>query len=258
MAEAMVRGMIAQQACRPEEIGCMSGSGKTARTLAEATGIHHVPDMRELVTEAATSILAFKPHQLQSMPPSLADWTAGKCIISVLAGIPIHRLFHQFPMAENIIRAMPNTPSAISQGMTGYSWLKAPELSAERIIEQVLVPLGPAIEVEERLIDAVTGISGSGVAFVFEFVRGLRNAGVIQGIPEDKAHTFAIQTLLGAAMLLKQTGQSPEDLIAQVVSKGGTTEAGLTYLNSEGFEELIHGAVAAATHRSQEISGHFQ
>jgi pyrroline-5-carboxylate reductase len=258
MAEAMVRGILAKGTYRPEELGCLSGSGETAGKLARATGIHHEPNLQVLVTEAEITVLACKPFQVQSLDPQLAEWTAGKCVVSVLAGIPLHHLFHRFPMVENIIRAMPNTPSSIGEGMTGYACLKAPEGKAEKAVHTILEAIGPAIQVKEPLIDAVTGVSGSGVAFVYHFVKGLRDAAAIHGIPREQAHTFAVQTLLGAARLLQDTGKSPEDLIAQVVSKGGTTEAGLAHLNAEGFEDIIHGAVAAATQRSRELSDHHQ
>ena len=254
MARAMVLGIIKRGELRPENLGCLSGSGASATRLASETGIHHEPDLKTLATEAHTLVLACKPHQIGQLDPKLADYTVGKTLISVLAGISLNRMFHQFPMVENIIRAMPNTPSSIGMGVTGYSCLKAPEPQAARAIEQVLRPLGLTVEVNERHIDAVTGISGSGVAFVFQFIHALSQGGIAQGLSKTDAEQMALQTVKGAAALMESNGKSPADLIAEVVSKGGTTESGLNHMQFRDFDETVAEAVAAAAHRSREIS----
>lgn len=254
MAGAMVRGILAKKTFAPHDLVTVGGDDDTAVTLADKTGIHTVDSLFDLIREAEIIVLAFKPHHLESLDSQVSEISAGKCVLSILAGVPIQRIFHHFPSASNIIRAMPNIPAAIGEGVTGYAGWKAIEGADTRAVTHILEAMGPAIAVEESQIDAVTGISGSGVAFVFQFMKALRDGGIRQGLTEEKAYTFMLQTILGAARLVDHSEQSLEALIDQVVTPGGTTAAGLAALENHDFDEIVKAAVSAATQRSKELS----
>ncbi len=255
MAGAMVRGILARETFPPHDLATVGGDDDTAASLATETGIHALDSLFELIRDSEILVLAFKPHHLDSLDSPVSEISAGKCILSILAGIPIQRIFHHFSSASNIIRAMPNIPAAIGQGVTGYASWKAIEGGDTRAVSHILEAMGPAIKVEESQIDAVTGISGSGVAFVFQFMKALRDGGMQQGLSVEQADAFMLQTILGAARLVGHSKQSLETLIDQVVTPGGTTAAGLAALETRDFGEIVKAAVSAATDRSRELSG---
>jgi pyrroline-5-carboxylate reductase len=254
MAGALVNGILKQEAFLPHDIACIGGNDDTAEILARETGIHTIDTIPRLLAESEIIVLAFKPHHLDTLEPGTAELAGGKCVLSILAGIPIQKIFHHFSNASNIVRAMPNIPASIGEGVTGYSCWKALEGKDTRVVSHILKAVGPAIEVSESQLDAVTGISGSGVAFVFQFMKALRDGGIRQGLPEDKAFSFMLQTLYGAARLVEASDQSLEALIDQVVTPGGTTAAGLNALELNDFEETVKSAVTAAAERSRELS----
>jgi len=254
MAKAIIQGMIVRGSFQPEEIACLGGPGNSAQDLAGETGINRYESLEALFIDSPIIVLAFKPHHLKTLGPEVHEHTSGKYILSILAGIPIHKLLSHFPSASNVVRAMPNIPASIGRGVTGYApWkaLKGGELQSIRLI---LEAMGTAIEVEERLLEGVTGVSGSGVAFVYEFLKALRDGGKNQGLPESLAMEFAQETVLGAALLLKESGRSLEALQDSVVTPGGTTDAGLKTLHAAGFSKIVQDAVAASAQRSLEIS----
>lgn len=151
---------------------------------------------------------------------------------------------------------MPNTPGQISAGVTAYASENPMDESASNLIESILGALGSVYSVPESQLDAVTAVSGSGPAYVFEFIAALSQAGVQAGLEPSLAAALAIETVSGSAELLKQSGQSPESLRDAVTSPGGTTEAALNSLKSADFRALIQQAVSKAKARSIELAGH--
>ena len=184
----------------------------------------------------------------------LAGLTAGKLVLSVLAGKKIASLARVFPRARNLVRTMPNTPGQIGAGITGWC-VRDPLTAADRAtVETLLGALGQSVEVAEPQMDAVTGVSGSGPAYVFEFAAALRDAGVAAGLEPATAQKLAVETLLGAARLLARKNIEPETLRNQVTSPNGTTFAGLQRMAARDFRGLIRETVLAATARSEELS----
>lgn len=209
----------------------------------------------QLAQQSDLLLLAVKP---QIMSGVLADLrphvTTDHLIVSVAAGVPIQAI--QYTLGtENVIRVMPNTPCLIGEGMSAMACpTSVSARDREQVKQGLLEHVGKVVEVDEARMDAVTGLSGSGPAYVFTFIESLIEAGVDQGLEKDVARQLALQTVLGAARLVEQTGRSPEDLRNQVTSPGGTTLAGLQVLADEGFQAITRQAVAAATRRSMELA----
>jgi pyrroline-5-carboxylate reductase len=253
MASAMVDGLLAKGAAPADFIG-LSGSGQTATSLAARTGISATRDLAQLLGSADTLVISCKPQQLASLDPLLAELTAGKLVLSVLAGKRLARLCHVFPKARNLVRSMPNTPGQIGAGITGWNSLKPLSRHDRQLVDKILGALGKTVAVEESQLDAVTAVSGSGPAYVFEFAAALRDAGVSAGLSRETAYQLAVETILGAAKLMAQSPADAETLRNQVTSPNGTTHAGLVRMEARDFRGLIEETVAAAKARSEELS----
>jgi pyrroline-5-carboxylate reductase len=254
MASAMVDGLLGQGGLRPADLACTSGPGDTARQLASRTGIAVMEDLAALFTGADAVVLACKPQQLASLDPRLASLTAGKLVLSILAGKRLERLVQVFPQARNVVRAMPNTPGQIGAGVT--AWCSHAPLAAadQKLVQLILGSLGKTVQLREDQLDAATGLSGSGPAYVFEFAAALREAGIAAGLDRETAKLLANETVLGSAKLLTQSTAEAEELRNQVTSPNGTTFAGLQRMNARDFRGLVCETVLAAKARSEELS----
>lgn len=254
MASAMVDGLLAKGTSAPADLCCLGGGGQSARNLSTRTGIGLARSLDELTASAGTLVVAFKPQQLAGADPRLAELTAGKLVISVMAGKRPARLAQTFPHARAIVWAMPNTPARIGAGMT--PWCRGGPLSADdrAVVIALLEALGQAVELEESMMDAAAAVSASGPAFLFEFAASLRDAGVAAGLSPVTAKALAVETVLGAAKLLAQTGTDPEELRRQVTSPKGMTLAGLARMEARDFRGTIRETVLAAKARCEEMS----
>jgi pyrroline-5-carboxylate reductase len=255
MAGAMIKGLIARRVAGPQFITCIGGNDPTADTLARDTGVRAAPSFEELVAGADVLIAACKPQNLNDLPPTLAGLTAGKLVISILAGTRLARLSRVFPQARNIVRVMPNTPAQIGEGISGWCPLTPLTEEDRATLLALLYALGKAIEVQEVDMDAITAVSGSGPAYVFEFVAALREAAVANGLRPDLAALLVEETILGSVRLLAHTGASPDTLRDRVTSPNGTTAAALRVFGERNFRAMVRDAVSAATRRSTELSG---
>lgn len=253
MAAAMVSGIIAKET-PPLNLICLGGSGQSAKTLAEKTGINKAPDLDSLLANASTVVVAFKPQHLAEADPRLANLTTGKLIISVLAGKTLARLAQVFPHARNIVRAMPNTPGQIGAGVTGWCSLQKLSEKDYAQVETLLGALGKQFEVPESQMDAITALSGCGPAYLFEFAAALREGGIAAGLPRELAQALTVETLRGSSSLLAHRQIEPEILRNQVTSPNGVTFSGLKKMESLGFRTLVAEAVMAAKARSAELS----
>jgi pyrroline-5-carboxylate reductase len=254
MASAIVRGLLEEQHYTPDEIACTCGDDPSGPELAEQTGIQFAKDIHKVVRKAETIVLACKPQQFSQIDDVLAEAAHGKLVLSILAGTPITRLSAKFCNARNIVRTMPNTPGQIGAGVTAFAPQHPLSPKDQSIVENTLSSLGNFHEVEETDLDAVTALSGSGPAYVFEFAAALREAGIKCGLDETLSSSLAIDTLLGAAMLLADSQDSPEALRNAVTSPGGTTAAALNVFNDNDFRGLVYKALAAAKKRSLQLA----
>jgi len=255
MASAIVGGLINSGNARPADIACIGGDDDTAAKLAAATGVTAATSLEALLSGADAVVLACKPQQLAGLDARLAELTAGKLVLSILAGKRLARLAQTFPRARNLVRAMPNTPGQIGAGITAWSPLNPLADADRQIVESILGSLGKLVPTSENLLDAVTGLSGSGPAYVFEFAAALRDAGEAAGLPRADAYRLAVETILGSAKLMaQQANVEPEELRNQVTSPNGTTYAGLKRMEAHQFRAMIRDTVLAATARSEELS----
>lgn len=254
MASAMVDGLLAKGAYPKLNVACLSGTGSTAEALARRTGIRLATSLEDLLGTADTLVVAFKPQHLGTADPRLAELTTGKLVISVLAAKTLGRLEKTFPKARNIVRTMPNTPSAIGAGMTGWCSSKTLSPADRSAVLRLLGAIGREVELPEEQIDALMAISGCGPAYIFEFAAALREAGAAAGLDRTTAQMLAIETILGAAKLMTQTGTEPEALRNQVTSPNGTTFAALKRFEARDFRGMVTEAVLAAKARSEELS----
>jgi len=254
MASAMVEGLLAKGARPPSGISCMGGSGTTAAALSARTGVRLARTLDELLSGAGTLVVAFKPAHLSGADPRLGQLTAGRLVISILAGKRMASLSQAFPAARNIVRSMPNTPGQIGAGITGWC-SRDPLAPADRAtIDGVFGALGRSLELPEAQMDAFTAVCGSGPAYLFEFAAALRDAGVAAGLERAGAESMAAETLLGACRLLARRGVGPEALRDQVTSPNGVTAAGLRRLSERDLRGMVRDCVLAAKARSEELS----
>ncbi len=254
MASAIVDGLLAKNVCPPADLACTDGGDGTAAALAARTGVAAPADLAALLAPADTIVLACKPQQLAGLDPRITDLAAGKLVLSILAGKRLASLAKVFPRARNIVRAMPNTPGQIGAGITAWCSL-APLAGADPAnVEAILGALGQVVALAEPQLDAVTGLSGSGPAYVFEFTAALRDAGEAAGLDRATAWKLAMETVLGSARLMARSSLEPEALRDQVTSPNGTTYAGLQRMKAHDFRGLIKETVLAATARSEELS----
>lgn len=254
LASAIIRGLLDRKVCAPTDIACTSKGGETAAKLAAATGIAFEPDLAKLLGPADTVIVAFKPQSLATADPQLAELTRGKLVISVLAGKKLATLARTFPHARNVVRTMPNTPAAIGAAFTAYCSHAPLAVGDQAQVTRLLEALGQCVALDESHFDAITAVAGSGPAFLFEFIAGLRDAGLAAGLPADVAYRAALETTLGAARLLARGDATPEALRDKVTSPNGTTYAGLQVLAAKDLRATLKETIAAATKRAGELS----
>jgi pyrroline-5-carboxylate reductase len=259
MGEALAAGVLAAGA-PAARVRAADPDPARRKHLEQALGIETTDDNARIVEASDVVMLAVKPGRVAGALAALggpgAPALARPLWISIAAGIPITALARALPPGARIVRAMPNTPALVRAGATAF--VASPGCNAgDRALARALFEsVGLAWEApSEALLDAVTGLSGSGPAYVFVFLEALSDAGVRMGLPREAASMLAAQTVLGAAKLAQETGRHPAALKDQVTSPGGTTIAGLERLEAHGFRAAVHEAVAAATRRSQELGG---
>lgn len=249
MGEALLRGLLAARWAAAGDLAVVEPVASRRAELADA--YPGVAVSGEAV-EAEGGVVAVKPGDVESA--CRAAVRAGcRRILSIAAGVPLARLEAWAGAGVPVVRAMPNTPALVGAGAAAI----APGSAAAEVdlewAESILAAVGSVVRVPERLLDAVTGLSGSGPAYVFLVAEALTEAGVLEGLPRSVAATLAHQTILGAGRLLAETGEGPEALRAGVTSPGGTTAAGLRALEDRAVRAAFIDAVVAATARSKEL-----
>lgn len=256
MVSAIVHSLLGTNSFTPKQISCCSARDGTSEKLSGATGISRFDSVEEMLSSSpSVLVLGCKPQQLNELPPSVSEKSAGCLILSIMAGVPIAKLSKAFPQARNVVRSMPNTPGQIGHGVTGYLFAKSPSLKDQEIIGQILSSLGKAHELgEEADLDRVTAISGSGPAYVFEFTSALEEAGRAIGLSRKLAKELALSTVTGAARLMEYSDLPPKELRDQVTSPNGTTQAALESFSADELRTIIRHAVEAARARSVELS----
>jgi pyrroline-5-carboxylate reductase len=258
MGEALAGGLLAA-GVPPARVRAAEPVAARREQVSRSLGIEVGDDNAALVRASDVVVLAVKPAVVSPVLRALLEEIGGDAAaqplwVSIAAGLSLTRLANDLPAGARIVRAMPNTPALVRAGATAFA-ANADATAADRATALALFEsVGFAWEApDERLLDAVTGVSGSGPAYVFVFLEALADAGVRAGLPRDVAHRLACQTTFGAAKLALESGLHPGQLKDRVTSPGGTTIAGLARLEAGGLRAALHDAVEAATRRSREL-----
>jgi pyrroline-5-carboxylate reductase len=256
MAEALIKGLLSKDLLKPGQITASDLSEVRRNHLKEAFGINTTSENKEAVTGSEIIILAVKPQVMAIVLEEIGPVVSrNHLVVSIAAGITIHSLEKRLPDGTRVVRVMPNTPALVQAGAAALCKGTAAGPGDLDMVRQILEAVGKAVVVPEALMDAVTGLSGSGPAYVFTIIEGLIDAGVREGLPRTVARELVVQTVLGAALMCQNTGKHPAELTAMVTSPGGTTVAGLHVLERGALRGILLDAVRAATERSRELGG---
>lgn len=255
MATAFAQGLLRAGLVSPATIRASDPAEEARQRFARTLGVETTSSNLDLVAWADTVVLAVKPQQMAEVLDELRGHIGPRhLVISVAAGVRLAVLAEALGPDTRLVRVMPNTPCLVGCGASAYCLGgKATPSDADQVA-QLLAAVGIAYPVEERLIDAVTGLSGSGPAFAFVIIEALSDGGVRMGLPRPIATRLAAQTLRGAAEMVLSTGEHPAVLKDRVASPGGTTIAGLQALELGGLRAALIAAVEAATRRSIELA----
>lgn len=253
MGLALLKGMIDSGAVPPKAITVRNKRAEKAQALAEKFGVLTAPSNLEAAAGADIVLLSVKPQIFSQVLSELRGKLGDTLVISVAAGVSTERIERELGGNPRVVRCMPNTPALIKQGATAISagaYTKAGDLE---LAQAILGSVGRVVAVDEEHLDAVTGLSGSGPAYVFLIIEAFADAGVKVGLSREIALDLAVQTIQGAARLLQETKEHPGKLKDQVTSPGGTAIAGLHTLEQGGLRTTIMNAVEAATKRAKEL-----
>lgn len=254
MATALAKGLLDKGDISVDDISASDVSEASRAAFFQATGVEVTADNREAAWNDDLLVLAVKPQVVEAVLKDIHDQLDAKTlIVSIAAGVPIAALERGLPEGQRVIRVMPNTPALISAGASCFARGSHATDRDSDDVRRVLGTVGTVDEVSEQLLDAVTGLSGSGPAYGYQIIEALSDGGVRVGLPRDLATRLAAQTLLGAARMVLETGQHPGGLKDAVTSPGGTTIAGLHALEVGGLRATLMDAVVAATDRSREL-----
>jgi pyrroline-5-carboxylate reductase len=255
MGSALVRGLVKAGVLAAGRIAVCDADRPRAAALAAELGVVLGETNSDVAAGSEYVLLAVKPGAITGVLGEVAPaLSRQQAVVSIAAGVTIGRLRAAAGAAgPAIIRVMPNTPALVGAGVLAVA---APgvEEDRKRGLARLLEAVGRVVEVEEELMDAVTGLSGSGPAFVFAMIEALAEGGVAAGLPSAMAMRLAVETVAGAAKLVQETGEHPGTLKEAVASPGGTTVAGLAELERGGFRALVASAVRAAARRAHELS----
>ncbi len=254
MAEAMVKGLLRAGTAAKEEILCTEPRPERREEIASRYGVLVTGDNRAATEQADVVVLSVKPQVMDALLEEIAPAIDHrKLVISIAAGISIAKIARKLGTGVRIVRTMPNTAVLVGEGASALA--RGAHATDEDLAQAraLFRAVGSAHVVEEPLLDAVTGLSGSGPAFIFMAIEALADGGVKVGLARPIAMALAAQTVLGAAKLVLETGEHPGRLKDQVTSPGGTAIAGVHALEEGGLRAALIGAVEAATRRSREL-----
>jgi pyrroline-5-carboxylate reductase len=255
MARALAAGFVAARVAPADRIVACDPADSARQQFADACpGARLVSELAAVLKTADILILAIKPQVFPRVAADLGDGLRGETlVVSVMAGVSLARLTDGLGSGR-VIRVMPNTPCLVGCGASAYAC--GPDATSDDAdgVQQLLQSVGIAFAVEESQLDAVTGLSGSGPAFVYQIIEALADGGVRMGLPRSMATALAAQTVAGAARMVLETGTHPGELKDRVASPGGTTIAGIQRMEDRGVRGAMMAAVEAAAKRSAELS----
>lgn len=254
MGEALIRGILESGLMSADNIMVAEPNTERCQYLKETYSIKIAGNAQELAEASNILVLAVKP---QIMTPVLNGYqgtiTESHLVVSIAAGVSIASIEKDLGESVKIIRVMPNTPALVLAGASALSPNKHATKEDVATAMSLFSAVGECLEVDEKLLDAVTGLSGSGPGYVFTFIEAMIDGGVLAGLPRPVAESLVVQTVYGSAKLAMETGEPPAVLKGRVTSPGGTTITGLQVLEESGFRGAVMTAIEAATERSKEL-----
>ena len=254
MASALAKGFIAARLVTPRQIIASDVMEPARAAFAKEVGAKAASANAGVMKFARVIILAVKPDQVASVLAEIKPhFTENHLLVSIAAGVTLAKLESALPSGARVIRVMPNTPALVGAGASGYALGSNAKAEDAALAQQLLGAVGLACAVKESLLDAVTGLSGSGPAYAFLMIEGLSDGGVAAGLPRDIATRLAAQTLLGAAKMVLETGLHPGALKDMVTSPGGTTIEGVHELEKGRVRGALMSAVRAATDKAKKL-----
>jgi pyrroline-5-carboxylate reductase len=254
MAAALAKGFINAKLVKASQLVAADPYPAAREHFADETGAKTFATNLEAAHKANVLILATKPDQVVTALGEISN-AFGKdhLLISIAAGVTIAKLEGALPAGARVVRVMPNTPALVGAGASGFALGKNATVADAELAQKLLSAVGVALAVKESLLDAVTGLSGSGPAYVYQFIEALSDGGVAAGLPREVATRLAAQTVLGGAKMVLETGQHPGALKDQVTSPGGTTIEGLHELEKGKLRATVMSAVRAAAEKSKKL-----
>src|SRR5580765_1511950 len=254
MATALAKGFVGAGLVKPEQMIASDISEAASAAFTREVGAKTTAFNPDVAKFAEVLVLAVKPHQVSGVLAEIRPaFTEKHLLISIAAGVPLAKLEAGLGTGARVIRVMPNTPALVNASASAFAAGKSAQPADNALVQKLLSSVGVAFSVPESLLDAVTGLSGSGPAYVYLFIEGLSDGGVAAGLPRDMATKLAAQTVLGAAKMVLETGQHPGALKDMVTSPGGTTIEGLHELEKGKLRGTLISAVRAATEKSRKL-----
>lgn len=254
MATALVKGAISRGVVNVDDVIGVARSEASREKFSEETGGRNSAEIGEVIRESDVLLLATKPYDLPRILESGGFRKfPDKLLVSVAAGVTLETMEGLTGRKCRIVRTMPNTPSLVGKGATAYCLGSRCEERDREVVKALLDAVGISVEVPEKLMNAVTGVSGSGPAYIFMVIEAMADGGVLAGLPRADAIRLAAQTVSGAAEMVLQTGLHPAALKDMVASPGGTTIAGITALENGNIRSAFISAVRAAATRAEEL-----
>ena len=254
MATALARGFIRAGLLTAGDVIASDPSEAARASFAKEVGAKTTSHNPEAAKFADVLVLAVKPDQVAGVLADIRNcFTPKHCLISIAAGVPLAKLEAGLGAGARLIRVMPNTPALVGASATGFALGKSALLEDGELAQKLFSAVGLAFQVKEALLDAVTGLSGSGPAYAYLFIEGLSDGGVAAGLPRDIATRLAAQTVLGSAKMVLETGLHPGVLKDMVTSPGGTTIEGLHELEKGKVRGTLISAVRAAADKSKKL-----
>lgn len=254
MGLAMARGLVATMKGATSRVVLSGKDLVRVRSSARQVGVRAAVSNRDAVRSAETIVLSVKPQILPGVLEEIRSAVPqGSTVLSIAAGVPTAALESSLPAGTGVVRAMPNVAASVRASATAYCLGRSAGPRDRRRALEILNAIGTAVEVDESLMDAVTGLSGTGPLYLFLILESLSDAGVKVGLSRSVASQLAIQTLVGSAQLVRSTGEHPAKLRDLVTSPGGTAITALHSLERSGLKAMLMDAVEAATRRSEEL-----
>lgn len=254
MGTALIRGMLTAHWCKPQNIAATTRHPERAQALGKELGIQAKAGNAEAAAWASTIVLGVKPQILHEVLQDIAPAvTKDKLVVSIAAGVTTKTIESYLPAGTPVVRTMPNLGVTVQLGATAMCRSEHAKPEDLQVAQAIFESVGIAVEIDEYLMDAVTGLSGTGPMYIFQIIEGLSDAGVKVGLSRPVANQLVVQTVLGSAKLVQVTGQHPGLLKDQVTSPGGTAIAALHKLESGGMKALLMDAVETAARRSAEL-----